>query len=58
MKRQISKQKHDDYFKLDLNRETGKKDYSLISMKEVIEHPQDHGYKISNPRRLLAYQEE
>lgn len=58
MKRQISKQKQDDYFKLDLNRETGKYVYSLISMKEVIEHPQDHGYKISNPRRLLAYQEE
>lgn len=57
MRRQISKQKQDDYFRLDLNRETGKYVYSLISMKEVIEHPEDYGYKVSNPRKLLAYQD-
>jgi soluble lytic murein transglycosylase-like protein len=57
MRRQIAKQKQDDYFRLVLNRETGKYVYSLISMKEVIEHPEDYGYKISNPRKLLAYQE-
>ncbi|HEX7365717.1 MAG TPA: lytic transglycosylase domain-containing protein [Pelobium sp.] len=57
MKRQINRQKQDDYFRLDLNRETGKYVYSLISMKEVIEHPEDYGYKISNPKKLLAYQE-
>lgn len=57
MRRQIKKQKQDDYFKLDLNRETGKYVYSLISMKQVIENPQDYGYKISSPRKLMAYQD-
>ncbi|OAQ40616.1 murein transglycosylase [Pedobacter psychrophilus] len=52
--RQIKSQKQDDYFKMKLNRETGKYVYSLISMKEVIEHPEDYGYKIKNARRLLA----
>jgi membrane-bound lytic murein transglycosylase D len=56
MKRQISKQNQDDYFKMDLNHETGKYVYSLISMKEVIENPEDYGYKIKNPRKLIAYQ--
>ncbi len=56
MKRQISKQNQDDYFKMDLNHETGKYVYSLISMKQVIEHPEDYGYKIKNPRKLIAYQ--
>lgn len=57
MRRQITKQKQDDYFYLNLNRETGKYVYSLISMKEVIEHPEDYGYKIKNPRKLLAYKD-
>lgn len=57
MRRQISKQKQDDYFRLDLNYETGKYVYSLISMKQVIEHPEDYGYKISNPKKLLAYKD-
>ncbi|HET8828326.1 MAG TPA: lytic transglycosylase domain-containing protein [Pelobium sp.] len=57
MRRQIAKQKQDDYFYLNLNRETGKYVYSLISMKEVIEHPEDYGYKIKNPRKLLAYKD-
>lgn len=52
--RQIKSQKQDDYFKMKLNKETGKYVYSLISMKEVIEHPQQYGYKIRNARRLLA----
>lgn len=54
MWRQIKAQKQDNYFKLILNHETGKYVYSLISMKEVIEHPEDHGYKIKNARKLLA----
>lgn len=57
MRRQITKQKQNDYFQLDLNQETGKYVYSLISMKQVIEHPEDYGYKISNPKKLLAYQQ-
>ena len=55
MRRQITKQNQDDYFKLDLNHETGKYVYSLISMKAVIENPEDYGYKIKNPRKLIAY---
>lgn len=54
MRRQIARQQQDDYFKMDLNYETGKYVYSLISMKEVIEHPEDYGYKIKNARKLLA----
>ena len=57
MRRQINLQNQNDYFKLDLNSETGKYVYSLISMKEVIEHPEDYGYKIKNPRKLIAYQD-
>lgn len=57
MKRQMNIQNQDDYFKMDLNHETGKYVYSLISMKEVIEHPEDYGYKIKNPRKLLAYKD-
>lgn len=57
MRRQMKKQNQDDYFRLELNHETGKYVYSLISMKQVIENPQDYGYKISSPRKLLAYQD-
>ncbi|MDA9555583.1 lytic transglycosylase domain-containing protein [Pelobium sp.] len=56
IRRVINNQNQDDYFKMDLNSETGKYVYGLISMKEVIEHPEDYGYKIKNPRKLLAYQ--
>jgi membrane-bound lytic murein transglycosylase D len=56
IKRRIAQQNQDDYFKLDLNHETGKYVYSLISMKEIIEHPEDYGYKIQNAKKLLAYQ--
>jgi membrane-bound lytic murein transglycosylase D len=54
MWRQIKAQQQDNYFKLKLNYETGVYVYSLISMKEVIEHPEKHGYKIQNARKLLA----
>lgn len=55
LRRVIKKQNQDNYFKMDLNRETGKYVYSLISMKEIIEHPEDYGYKIKNPKKLVAY---
>lgn len=54
IQRQMNRQNVDDYFKMDLNHETGKYVYSLISMKEVIEHPEDYGYKIRNGRKLMA----
>ena len=55
IKRQMQSQGQANYFKLKLNSETAKYVYSIISMKEIIEHPERYGYKINNPR-LLAYQ--
>ena len=53
LKRQMSKQNQDNYFKMNLNRETATYVYKLISMKEIIENPQLHGYK-GRAVRLLA----
>lgn len=44
LKGSIRRQKKDDYFALKLNNETGSYVYKLVSMKEIIEHPQKHGY--------------
>jgi len=56
MKKQINRQKQDDYYKLKLNRETGSYVYKLISMKEIVKNPTKHGYK--EPKILLAYNAE
>lgn len=56
MKKQINRQKQDDYYKMKLNRETGSYVYKLISMKEIVKYPSKHGYKSSNT--LLAYNAE
>lgn len=56
MRRQISKQNQDNYFKLKLNQETGGYVYKLISMKQIVENPDDYGY--TAPRTLLAYNAE
>jgi len=56
MKRQISRQKQDNYFKMKLNRETGAYVYKLISMKEILENPDRNGYK--NQKAFIAYKEE
>ncbi len=53
MKRQISKQKQDNYFKLKLNSETGGYVYKLISMKEILENPIRNGYE--NQKAFIAY---
>lgn len=53
LKRQMNKQNQDNYFKMKLNHETATYVYKLISMKEIIENPQLHGYK-SRSARLLA----
>ena len=53
LKKQISKQNQDNYFKMRLNRETASYVYKLISMKEIIENPTRHGYT-SRVSRLLA----
>ncbi len=43
--RAISRQQEDNYFRLKLNKETGSYVYKLISVKEIIEHPNLHGYR-------------
>ncbi len=52
MRKQISRQKQEDYFKMKLNRETGGYVYKLISMKQIIKHPSRYGY--TAPKELLA----
>ncbi|WP_237249571.1 lytic transglycosylase domain-containing protein [Sphingobacterium faecale] len=42
----IRRQKESNYFKLRLNAETGSYVYKLVSVKEVIENPVKHGYRI------------
>ncbi len=53
MRKQIKKQKEDNYFKMKLNRETAGYVYKLISMKEILEYPNRNGYKSQKP--LIAY---
>lgn len=53
MKKQIHRQNQDNYFRMRLNRETGAYVYKLISMKEIMEDPVNHGYV--NRKPLLAY---
>lgn len=53
MTRQINRQKQDNYFKMKLNRETGKYVYKLVSVKEIMENPKRNGYAKQKP--LLAY---
>ncbi|MFD1771105.1 lytic transglycosylase domain-containing protein [Sphingobacterium suaedae] len=45
LKATIRRQGTDDYYKLRLNRETGSYVYKLVSVKQVIENPNKHGYK-------------
>ncbi len=54
LRRQISRQNQDNYFKMKLNRETATYVYKLISMKEIIENPELYGYTNTKPRKLLA----
>ena len=44
LKGSIRRQKEDSYYNLKLNNETGSYVYKLISMKEIIENPEKHGY--------------
>ncbi len=45
LKAAIRRQGTDDYYKLRLNQETGSYIYKLVSVKQVIENPNKHGYK-------------
>ncbi len=44
LKRAITRQGEDNYFRLRLNGETSSYIYKLIAVKEIIEHPEQHGY--------------
>jgi len=44
LKASLRRQKKDNYYALKLNNETAAYVYKLISMKEIIENPQKHGY--------------
>lgn len=46
LKSTMRRQNKDNYYHLRLNAETGSYVYKLVSVKEVIEHPDKHGYKI------------
>lgn len=46
LKKSIRRQGEDDYFKLRLNAETGSYVYKLVSVKQVIENPEQYGYNI------------
>lgn len=48
--RAINRQQEDNYFRLKLNKETGSYVYKLISVKEIIEHPNLHGYRHNGGR--------
>lgn len=48
----MDRQGEENYFKLKLNKETAAYVYRLISMKEIIEHPDQHGYQ--NEKALVA----
>ena len=53
LRRQISNQNQDNYYKMKLNQETGRYVYKVISMKQIVEHPKRYGYE--KKRVLLAY---
>ncbi|RZK49666.1 MAG: lytic transglycosylase domain-containing protein [Pedobacter sp.] len=55
LKKQITRQNQDNYFKMKLNRETGAYVYKLMSVKEILENPKRNGYK--NQKALIAYNE-
>lgn len=52
--RAIKNQGEDNYFRLKLNKETGSYVYKLISVKEIIEHPNIHGYRDGSLRLANA----
>ncbi|MGV8878999.1 MAG: lytic transglycosylase domain-containing protein [Sphingobacteriaceae bacterium] len=51
--KQITVQGEDNYFKMKLNRETGAYVYNLIAMKEIMNNPEDYGYKYRKPEEPI-----
>ncbi|HXI01072.1 MAG TPA: lytic transglycosylase domain-containing protein [Sphingobacteriaceae bacterium] len=54
LKRHMSSQNEDNYFKMKLNRETATYVYRLMSMKEIIEKPRLYGYFHKNPKLIAS----
>lgn len=54
LRKTMRRQSEENYYRLKLNRETGSYVYKLISVKEIIENPQDHGFKSAKSSSLLA----
>ncbi|MFB5945302.1 lytic transglycosylase domain-containing protein [Albibacterium profundi] len=52
--RSLKTQRKDNYYQLSLNPETRVYVYKLISMKEIIEHPELYGYRPASGRGMLA----
>ena len=56
----INRQNEDNYFRMHLNRETGKYVYDLVAMKAIISQPKKFGYKnyfsSLKPSELLAFE--
>lgn len=50
----MKKQRQDNYYLLSLNRETSAYVYKLISMKEIIEHPNQYGYRPASGKGMVA----
>ncbi len=51
----VHNQKQGNYFKMHMNRETGAYVYSLIAMKEIINHPEVYGYPYVKPVYAMLY---
>lgn len=54
LRRSMIRQGEDNYFRLSLNKETASYVYKLISIKEVIEHPDKYGFGSSSSGAMLA----
>ncbi|HLT42396.1 MAG TPA: transglycosylase SLT domain-containing protein [Sphingobacteriaceae bacterium] len=56
--RSIKSQKQDNYYLLSLNSETSAYIYRIVSMKEIIEHPAQYGYRAPGKEMLASNSEE
>lgn len=53
-KDQIARQHTRNYYDLKLNREAARYVYRLLAMKEVIEHPENYGYRIAKKATVVS----
>jgi membrane-bound lytic murein transglycosylase D len=53
VKKQMKRQKADDFFDLTLNAETGRYLYRLVAVKEIISHPGKYGFHLNEEHAYL-----